>query len=348
MANEEQVKRLLAGVEGWNKWRRENPEEKLDLARADFRGAKLMGANLVTANLLWADLREADLRRAYLTDSDLRKVNLSGADLTKVYLKGANLREASLGGTNLSIANLDDTLWEGTWLEGTVFGINDLSKAKGLEEVKHVGASIIDTKTLQRSQGKIPEKFLRGCGLSDWEIESAKLYQPELSAKDVNDIVYRIYELRARQAIQINPLFISYSHADGGFVDVMEKHLDEKGIRFWRDIHHATAGRLEKVVDRAIRQNPTVLLVLSENSVKSDWVEHEARSARELEKELGRDVLCPVALDGAWKDCQWPARLREQIMDYNILDFSKWRDEEEMGRMFGRMVEGLDLFYKEG
>jgi len=127
----------------------------------------------------------------------------------------------------------------------------------------------------------------------------------------------------------------------------MEKNLDEKGIRFWRDIHDATAGRLEKVVDRAIRQNPTVLLVLSENSVKSDWVEHEARSARALEKELGRDVLCPVALDGAWKDCQWPARLREQIMEYNILDFSKWRDDDEMGRMFRRMVDGLDLFYKE-
>ena len=38
-----------------------------------------------------------------------------------------------------------------------------------------------------------------------------------------------------------------------------------------------TAGRLEKVVDRAMRLNPIVLLVLSENSVKSDWVEHEAR-----------------------------------------------------------------------
>ena len=46
--------------------------------------------------------------------------------------------------------------------------------------------------------------------------------------------------------------------------------------------------------------NPTVLLILSKNSVQSDWVEHEARTARELEKELKRDVLCPVARDAAW------------------------------------------------
>ena len=109
----------------------------------------------------------------------------------------------------------------------------------------------------------------------------------------------------------------------------------------------STAGRLEKVVDRAMRLNPTVLLVLSENSVKSDWVEHEAREARELEKELGRDVLCPVALDDAWKDCAWPARLREQIMEYHILDFSKWKDEGEFAKMFRKLIDGLDLFYKE-
>ena len=101
------------------------------------------------------------------------------------------------------------------------------------------------------------------------------------------------------------------------------------------------------MVDRAIRQNPIVLLVLSKDSVKSDWVEHEARSARKLEKELGRDVLCPVALDDAWKDCKWPARLREHIMEYHILDFSKWKNEGEFGKMFRKLIDGLDLFFKE-
>ena len=53
-------------------------------------------------------------------------------------------------------------------------------------------------------------------------------------------------------------------------------------------------------------------------------MEHEVRQARGLEKDLGRDVLCPVALDGSWKDSQWPRRVMEQALEYNILDFSQW------------------------
>ena len=72
---------------------------------------------------------------------------------------------------------------------------------------------------MQLSKGKIPATFLRGCGLSDFEIESAKLYNPDLTNQEINDILYKIFDLRAHQAIQISPLFISYSHADAAFVD---------------------------------------------------------------------------------------------------------------------------------
>ena len=50
MADQEQVKILLAGVGGWNKWRSVDPE------RPDLSGAYLF---------------EADLASAYLTDADL-------------------------------------------------------------------------------------------------------------------------------------------------------------------------------------------------------------------------------------------------------------------------------------
>jgi uncharacterized protein YjbI with pentapeptide repeats len=384
MADASQLERLKQGVEGWNKWRKENPDvyidfsnailmgadlflneanlTKADLTKARLEGTHLEGADLSGATLPLADLRGAHLEKALLNGanlagSDLKGADLYGADLrdaflSGVYLYGADLSEADLGRTYLRRANLSGAFLMGTdlseaKLSETVFGRNDLRETIGLDKVVHEGPSTVGTNTLEHSMGKIPGLFLRGCGLSDWEIESAKLYQPGLSTQEIDNILYRVHDLRANQALQINPLFISYSHADNVFVDEIEKYLDKKGIRFWRDIHDATAGRLEKVVDRAIRQNPLVLLVLSKNSVKSDWVEHEARKARELEKELGRDVLCPVALDDAWKDCRWPARLREQIMEYNILNFSKWKDEGEFGRMFRKLIDGLDLFYKE-
>ena len=162
----------------------------------------------------------------------------------------------------------------------------------------------------------------------------------------MDEILYKVHDIRAHQPVQISPLFISYSHADSAFVNRVEKYLNEKGIRFWRDIHHATAGKLEKQIDRAISQNPTVLVILSKNSIKSDWVQHEVRKARDIEKEIGRDVLCPVALDDSWNNSPWPQRIMEQVKEYNILDFSKWEDDEKFKKMFVKLIDGLSLYYK--
>lgn len=106
------------------------------------------------------------------------------------------------------------------------------------------------------------------------------------------------------------------------------------------------AGRVEKQIDRAISQHPTVLLILSEHSLKSDWVEHEVRMARGLEKDTGHDVLCPIALDDSWKKSPWPARIMEQIMEYKILDFSGWEEDVKFERIFRKLIDGLELFYK--
>ena len=106
------------------------------------------------------------------------------------------------------------------------------------------------------------------------------------------------------------------------------------------------SGRIESQIDRAIRQNPTVVLILSEHSLKSDWVEHEVRTARALEKDLFHDVLCPIALDDSWKTSPWPKRVMEQVMEYNILDFSAWKDDDKFGKTFDKLINGLQLFYK--
>ena len=81
-------------------------------------------------------------------------------------------------------------------------------------------------------------------------------------------------------------------------------------------------------------------------TIKSDWVEHEVRTACGLEKELGRDALCPIALDDSWKSSPWPKHVMEQVMEYNILDFSKWEDDTVFEEMFAKLLNGLDLFYK--
>jgi uncharacterized protein YjbI with pentapeptide repeats len=368
MANEEQLAILRQGVEVWNKWREEHKTALIDLADADLKGANLRGADLsgslgsgkdtliiygitVTNLNLAANPRETRFLGDHFTATNLsranfRRADLVGANLLRANLLRANLMEADLRGANLVGADLRGAHLDEAVIGGTIFGDIDLHEAYGLDIVIHRAASTIGTDTIELSKGKIPEVFLRGCGLRDWEIASAKLYNPDLTNEEIVKIQYRIYDLRATQAIQIAPLFISYSHADKPFVDKIDSEFTKKGVRFWRDIHDATAGRLETQIDRAIRQNPTVLLVLSKNSIKSDWVEHEVRTARGLEKELGRDALCPIALDDSWKSSPWSKRVMEQVMEYNILDFSNWKSKSEFEGKFAKLLNGLDLFYK--
>ncbi len=324
---------------------------KTNFARANLSHAYLIGAHLREADLRDAQIKAADLRTANLREAILREVNLTGADLSQANLTSANLREANLRDTNLIRtnfleANLIGTIFSDAVMFGTIFANSYLNHAIGLESVHHLGPSNISTNAFGYSEGKIPEVFLRGCGLSDWEVEIVKLYNPNLSNEERNKILYRANDLTVDQVLQISPLFVSYSHADREFVDRLGDDLTEKGVRFWRDIHDMKSGRIEKQIDRAIRQNPTVLLVLSKNSLSSDWVEHEVRTARGLEKEMDHDVLCPITLDDSWKDSHWPKRVMEQIMEYNILDFSDWKDESKFGNTFSKLIDGLELFYK--
>jgi hypothetical protein len=386
MANEEQLSILKQGVRAWHEWRRNNPDAEVDLNNAELwdaelqfvdlsdakllkatlSGAHLFGANLTRANLGEANLSAAFIRTAKLYDANLSQVNLSDADLLKAELNKANLNGADLRGADLSMVNLTNANLAGANLYranlrganllgsnftkanvgDTIFGDSDLSQVIGLDKVRHEGPANISTNVLALSKGRIPEKFLRGCGLSDWEIEATKLFNPELTNDEITKIQYFIYELRATQAIQISPLFISYSHGNGEFVDKLEKHLNKKGVRFWRDIHDMKSGRMETQIDRAMHLNPTVLLVLSEHSLQSDWVEHEVRTARALEKEMKKDVLCPVALDDCWKNSPWAKRIMEQILEYNILDFSEWKDDAKFRTTFTKLIDGLELFYK--
>ena len=363
MANEEHLEILKQGVEAWNAWREENLVELPDLLHeallreTDFREALLRAADLREADLRKADLREADLHEADLREADLSMADLSKADLSDAVLSGANLSGANLNDTILYGAKLDFVFLRGVILrdtdfryaefDSTVLGFSDLRMAKGLKSVRHGGPSVLGMDVLQASHGQLPAVFLKGCGLSDWEIEAAKLHNPNLTEDERTAIAYEILRIQGQRLVQLNPLFVSYSSVDASFVEALEPHFDKLGIRYWRDVHDLKAGRLETQIDRAIRLNPTVLLVLSEKSVESDWVEWEVATARRLEKDLKQDVLCPVALDDAWKTCSWPGPLRRQIEDYHILDFSAWEDAGSFEGQFGKLLEGLKLFYRD-
>lgn len=345
---------------------------------ADLSDACLMHVDLMHADLTHATLRNAELRRADLSYADLSDATLCGADLFDTLMKGVrlnradlrevNLNSANLQGAALSDANLENANLKGTNLQGallirtnlrdarlasasmglTTLSALDLSVARSLEQVIHHGPSTVGRDTLGESKGRIPDKFLLGCGLAPWQILESQMNDPALTPHEISELQVQIFDKRTLGALSIAGVFVSYSHKNANFVDKLYESLTKIGSPVWLDRHDLLAGDLQKQVARAIRLQDVVILVLSEESIQSDWVENELDMARCKEKEQDRDVLCPVALDDSWK-----SKLKHKSSDRAlwrtlthkaVLDFSAWKTAAFDGQ-FNKLVRGLKLNY---
>jgi hypothetical protein len=358
MANQEHLDVLKKGVKVWNQWRNENPKIEPDLSKADLRNADLNGANLrstklVNAILDNAKLTEADLGKAYLNEAnlyrtDLSRANLNGAhlfraileevDLSRAYAHEATFRQANLSYANLSGADLSGVLllfvdlsyanFKGATLNEAKIGstkfVNvDLSQVLGLNTVKHYGPSSIGIDTIYRSQGQIPETFLRNAGVP----------------KSFLEIMASI----TNHPLEYYTVFISYSSKDEAFTKHLHVDLQNHGVRCWFAPEDLKIGdKIRPRVDESIRIYDKLLLVLSKHSVASQWVEQEVETALERERKGNRAVLFPMRLDDAVMDIEggWPALIRNTR---HIGDFREWQDGIAYQRALQRLLRDLHV-----
>ena len=95
-------------------------------------------------------------------------------------------------------------------------------------------------------------------------------------------------------------------------------------------------------IDKAIRTYDKLLLVLSEHSVASTWVEHEVESALAEERRPDRKtkVLFPICLDNTVleTDVHWAYRIRQRR---NIGAFCKWKDHDAYQKALDKLLRDL-------
>jgi uncharacterized protein YjbI with pentapeptide repeats len=319
-----------------------------DLSNASFHSSNLVGtqlenanltdANLTTANLSDADLHQANLGRARIIGAILHNVNLAGASLAEAALVGAYLRNADLDRANLTGANLMETalnrarfsrtivfqtIFTRARLFGTIFSDVDLSDARDLESLAHEGPSTVGIDTLYKSQGKIPEIFLRGCGV------------PEEFIRFLPSFV--------NKPIQFYSCFISYGHEDKAFAHLLHDRLQGKGIRCWLDEHQLLPGdELHESIDQGIRLWDKVVLCASKASLTSWWVDSEINRAFKKEaqimQERGKKVLSliPLNLDGHLFSAGYQSGKRPEITSRVAANFVGW--EKDLA-LFDRELE---------
>jgi hypothetical protein len=332
MVGKEHHKILKQGIAVWNKWREENYDTRPDLFGILFYGAELLGANLdyvdlesadlTNANLSGATLQHANLKQACLINANLSGVDLYEADLSEANLGRANLSRASFRKTNLRQSNLSEANLSGSIFYKTIFANTMLKDAKNLDSCIHRGPSTLDHQTIVQS-GDIPLTFLRGCGLPDSLIE----YLPSL----LNESPLQFYSC-----------FISYSHKDEEFAKRLHADLQNNGVRCWFAPEDFKIGdKIRSTIDESIRVYDKLLLVLSETSVQSTWVEHEVETALDKEADLEQTVLFPIRLDDTVMDIKigWAAKIRRER---HIGDFRKWKNYDYYQKAFDRLLRDLE------
>lgn len=116
------------------------------------------------------------------------------------------------------------------------------------------------------------------------------------------------------------PIFISHSHQDKEFVDKLAKMLVLAKHHVWVDRWELKLGdSLTSRIQESLTTSSAILVILSKNSVASDWCKRELNAGLVRELEEKNTIVMPVVID----DCTIPLFLKDKL----YANFNKDPDE---------------------
>ncbi len=313
-----------------------------DLLGADLQGADLSGANLEAADLSEANLFEVDLSQARLAATrldaaDLASANLQLCDLEDADLRGANLRGADLRATRLLSAHLGGadltaTQLAGARLRGTTLVDLDLSRAKGLARVKHLGPSSVGTDTLARTAGGLRRD--RRAARPDRLLEVEALYR----GAGVEQHLIEHFRQRCGVAPGLAPCYVVHHPGDRGFASLLHDELQARGVTCWLD----PGGRGTPAALAARARGVKVVLCVTGPALASLWGHHQLPPRLDTAGEgraggaLGESLLI-VDLDGrltaGWGDAGADGLRELVVADFSGLESGRTSLETEIEKI---------------
>jgi hypothetical protein len=105
-------------------------------------------------------------------------------------------------------------------------------------------------------------------------------------------------------------VFISHSHQDNEFVEKLAEDIEDAGVNCWLDLWEIQVGdSLRKKVEGGIKAADWLVVILSQFSVKSKWVEQELNMGFVRELENRNVFILPIVID----QCEIPLSLRDKL-----------------------------------
>ena len=133
----------------------------------DLRNFSFYSSPMDSANFAGANLRKATFDSSHLVDACFQGACLEATALLRCDLGGADFSGADMSLTIISGCAMRCAKFSPRYLQGATFSDVDLSGLEGTDAIYYGGPSDIGLNTFFRSRHKIPEKFLRGCGVAE-------------------------------------------------------------------------------------------------------------------------------------------------------------------------------------
>ncbi|GAA4796863.1 hypothetical protein GCM10023307_23400 [Lysobacter hankyongensis] len=124
----------------------------------------------------------------------------------------------------------------------------------------------------------------------------------------------------------------------------------------WYAPEDIRAGELiAKQLLHAVRKHDKLLIVLSEKSLRSNWVANELRWALQRENESKSQMLFPISLVSFDRLQQWELidpdtgiDIAARVRSYYLPDFSDWQEKNSFDQAFLRLIRDLRISIQEG
>jgi division/cell wall cluster transcriptional repressor MraZ len=154
--------------------------------------------------------------------------------------------------------------------------------------------------------------------LIEWTEEIEDLYPTDRIMRGLSDASKLIENMKlfwGKRGANMNEhptdkLFVSYSSKDKEYVGRIISSLEEKGSELWVDYNELLPGdSLIASIQNAISKSPWFIVVLSENSIDSEWCKKELYQALNEEIDRKEVFVIPVVID----DCRIPNFIKDKV-----------------------------------
>lgn len=186
-------------------------------------------------------------------------------------------------------------------------------------KLKHVIDKCIEVKDTRQLAGNLAEIFL------------------SRNIIPFDDVNYQLKETISKNLPQAT-IFISHSSLDKPFVKRLEAELiKDNSLKFWIDENEILAGDdIQKSISKTLSKSDYLLLVISDNSTKSSWVNFEVSQFIGFSS---GDNIIPIIISKAQK---FPEPIDNILRRLKYLDFSKDKDWDKNIIAIKRVLTGTD------